>query len=111
MKYYDEKLMSEIRKTLESEVMEWPDVTSREMMGCLCYFRGKKFFAWLVTKGIILPKLKEDDRKELQDQFDTEPFEMAGKATRLRKIVLRRHEDLQPIKTYVRKSYDAALQA
>ena len=111
MKYYDEKQMSQIRKALEDEVMKWPDVTSREMMGCLCYFRGKKFFAWLVTKGIVLPKLAEDDRRTLQDQFSTEPFVMGGKATRLRKVVLQKPADLQHLRTYIRNSYDAALQA
>lgn len=111
MKYYDEEQMSQIRKTLESEITKWPDVTSKEMMGCLCYFRGKKFFAWLITKGIVLPKLSDDDRTKLQEEVDTEPFEMGGKPTRLRKVVLRKPEDLQPIRTYIRKSYDAALQA
>ncbi len=111
MKYYDEKQMSQIRKAFENEAMKWPDVTSREMMGCLCYFRGKKFFAWLVTNGIVLPKLTEVDRRELQDQFDTEPFEMGGKATKLRKVVLKKPEDLQQIRIYIKKSYDHALQA
>jgi hypothetical protein len=109
MKFYDEKQMIEIRKALENDIMQWPGVTSREMMGCLCYFRGKKFFAWLVTDGIVLPKLAEDDRRKLQDQFNTQPFEMGSKTTKLRKVILKKPEDLQPIKTYIRKSYDAAI--
>ncbi len=111
MKYYDEKQMSQIRKALEDEIMKWPNVTSKEMMGCLCYFRGKKFFAWLVTNGIVLTKLSEDDRTKVRVQVETEPFEMGGKPTKQVKVILRKPEDLQPIRTYIRKSYDAALRA
>ncbi len=111
MKYYNEEKMTEIRKALESEIMKWPDVKSKEMMGCLCYFHGKKFFAWLVTNGIVLPKLPEDDRSKLQSQFETIPFKMGAKTTKLRTIVLQKPEDLLPIRTYIKTSYDAALEA
>ena len=93
---------------MEDEIMKWPNVASREMMGCLCYFRGKKFFAWLVTNGIVLPKLTADDRRKLQEQFETQPFEMGSRTTKLRKVILQRPADLQPIRTYIKKSYDAA---
>ena len=53
MKYYDEDKMREIRDALEKEIMRWPGVTAKQMMGCLCYFRGKKFFTFLVTKAIV----------------------------------------------------------
>jgi hypothetical protein len=111
MKYYDEEQMSEIRKALENEIMNWPGVKSKEMMGCLCYFHGKKFFAWLVTNGIVLPKLTENDRRKLQDQFKTQSFEMGSKATKLRTVILRKPEDLQPIRDYIKKSYNAASEA
>ncbi len=108
MKYYDEEQMTEIRKALEKEIMQWPDVKSKEMMGCLCYFRGKKFLAWLVTNGIILPKLTEDDRRKLQSEFETAPFKMGARATKLRTVILRKPEDLLPIRTYIKESYNAA---
>ncbi len=42
--------MKEIRKTLEKEILSWPRVTSRMMMGCLYYFCGRKFFVFLMPK-------------------------------------------------------------
>jgi hypothetical protein len=51
MKYFDEQKMGEIRDQLEKEILEWPEVSSREMIGCLCYLHGKNMIAFLVTDG------------------------------------------------------------
>jgi len=37
MKYYDAEKMREIQDELEKEILNWPGVSSREMMGRLCY--------------------------------------------------------------------------
>jgi hypothetical protein len=42
MKYYDAETMREIRDELEKEILNWPGISSREMMGCLCYLHGKE---------------------------------------------------------------------
>jgi hypothetical protein len=52
MKYFDEQKMGEIQNELEKEILEWPGVSSREMMGCLCYLHGKNMIAFLVTDGM-----------------------------------------------------------
>ncbi len=77
MKYYDEGKMRGIREALEKDIMKWPGVARKQMMGCLCYFRGKKFFALLVTKGIVIAKLTEDDRTNLSGQVELKLFEMS----------------------------------
>src|SRR5712691_12979026 len=83
MKYYDEEKMAEIRKTLEAEVLTWKGVTSRPMMGCLCYFYNRKFIGFLVTNGIVVMKLSEKDQMDLKKKFGGKPFEMAGQTGRL----------------------------
>lgn len=109
MKFYDEKVMAGIREALEDEVLRWPGVTTREMMGCLCYFRGKKFFAFLVTKGVVLTKLPEDARAALSKQVGGEPFEMAGRTAKTWvRVALKKPTEVRQILPFVKKSYEVA---
>ena len=109
MKYYNESQMRGVRETLEANILKWPGVARKEMMGCLCYFRGRKFFAFLVTNGIVVTKLTKDDRSKLSEQMDSKPFEMAGKtSSKWIQVTVRKPGDLQPVLPYVRKSYEAA---
>jgi|SRR3972149_2474089 len=107
MKYYDEALMSGIRKALEDEITHWPGVTSREMMGCLCYFRGKSFFAFLVTRGMVLTKLPPDDRKTLLRLMRAESFEMAGRSVKTWvQVPLKKPSELSGVLPFVKRSYE-----
>lgn len=109
MKYYDESRMRDIRKALEANVLRWPNVESKEMMGCLCYFRGKKFFAFLVTNGIVITKLAKEDRSKLSERPGSKPFEMAGRtASSWVQLPLKKPGDLGPLLPYIRRSYEAA---
>lgn len=109
MKFYDEEKMRDVREAFEATVLAWPGVKSNEMMGCLCYFRGRKFFAFLITKGVVVTKLAKDDRSTLSKQVDSKPFEMAGRiASTWIQVPVRTPGDLPPVLPYVRKSYDAA---
>ena len=110
MKYYDEEKTGKVREALEKEVLGWPGVTRKEMMGCLCYFSGRKFFAFLVTGAIVLTKLSEDDRTKLSGHVSTKPFEMSGRTSKTWvRVELRKQGALQPVLAYVRKSYEATL--
>src|SRR2546425_13046787 len=79
MKYFDETKMAAIRKTLDAEVMKWPGVVSKGMMGCLCYFRRGKFFAVLVNDGIAVTRLDVEDRAKLSKVKGAKPFEIGGR--------------------------------
>ncbi len=109
MKYYDEEKMRKVRKTVEAEILKWPGVASKEMMGCLCYFRGRKFFAFLITNGIVITKLANEDRTRLSEREGSKPFEMSGRtASSWIQLPLKKPRDLIPVLPYVRKSYEAA---
>lgn len=109
MKYYDDEQMRDIRETLEADIMKWPGVVSKEMMGCLCYFRGKKFFAFLVTDAIVLTKLPKQERALLSRRAGSRPFEMAGRtASAWVQVPLKAPKELGPLMAYVRNSYDEA---
>ena len=108
MKYYDEEKMVEIRKMFETEVLAWKGVSSRPMMGCLCYFYNRKFIGFLVTDGIVLMKLSEKDQTSLKEKFGGKPFEMAGQTGRLWVTPLKGPKDVRPVMPFVRKRYEEA---
>lgn len=109
MKFYDEHRMVAIREQFEKSVLRWPGVSSKEMMGCLCYFRGSKFFAFLVTKAVVITKLPEDGRMGLLDRMKGEAFEMAGRTVKTWiRVPLAKPSEVRLVLPYVKKSYQAA---
>src|SRR5260370_33964838 len=107
MKSLDELKMVEIRKGFDSEVLEWKGVTSKPMMGCQCYFRGRKFLGFLVTDGIVLMKLSDKDQQALKTRFGGKPFEMAGQTGRLWVTPLKARNALKQVIPFVNKRYEA----
>jgi hypothetical protein len=109
VKYFDETQMTGIREALDAEVMKWPGVSSKGRMGCLCYFRGRKFFAVLVTQGIAVTRLTAEDRATLSKMKGTKPFEIGGRvSSHWSQQPLKNAQELQRLLPYIRKSYEAA---
>jgi len=109
MKFYDEAKMRAVRAALEAAMRTWPGVAPKEMMGCLVYFRGKRFFAFLVTGGIVVTKLPEADRAALAARPGAKPFEMSGRtAAKWIQVPVRKPADLKPLLPFVRTSYEAS---
>jgi hypothetical protein len=106
MKYYDEEKMAEIRKTFEKEVLTWNGITSRQMMGCLCYLYKRMFIGFLVTDGIVVMKLSEKDQSLLKKKFGGKPFEMGGQTGKLWVTPLKEPKDVKPVIPFVRKRYE-----
>jgi hypothetical protein len=106
MKYYDGEKMSDIQKAFDAEVLNWKQVTSKPMMGCQCYFRGRKFICFLVTNGIVLMKLSDKNQDQLKNRFGGKPFEMAGQTGRLWTTPLKTAKDLKEIMPFVRMRYE-----
>ena len=106
MKYYDEETMIETRKAFEAEVRTWKGVSSRPMMGCLCYFYNRKFICFLVTDGIVLMKLSEKDQTSLKEKFGGKPFEMAGQSGKLWVTPLKGPRDVRSVIPFVRKRFE-----
>jgi len=107
MKYYDAEKMREIQDELEKEILNWPGVSSREMMGCLCYLHGKNMIAFLVTDGIVISKLSEQETNDLLKLSKRTAFKMSGKTLRKPVWELKTRENLQTILPFLKKSYQA----
>lgn len=109
LKFYDDGAMKATREALEREVLAWPGVARKGMMGCLVYFRGKKFFAFLVTGGLVITKLPEADRASLGKRPGAKPFEMSGRtAGKWVQLPVAKPADLKALVPFVRTSYDAS---
>jgi hypothetical protein len=101
--------MRTFRKAFEGDVLAWPGVALKEMMGCLVYFRGKRFFAFLVTGGLVITKLPDAERAALAKRRDAKPFAMSGRtSSKWVQLSVARPADLKPLLPYLRTSYDAS---
>ena len=107
MKYFDTEKMGPIRNELEKEILKWPGVSSRETMGCLCFLHGKNMLAFLVTDGIVISKLSEQEEKDLSKLSKMTSFKMAGKTLRKPVWELKTRNNLRTILPFLKKSYEA----
>ncbi len=107
MKYFDEEKMGEIRKELEKEILQWPGVSCREMMGCLCYLHGKNMIAFLVTHGIVISRLSEQEQKDLSKLSKSILFKMGSKSIKKPVWELKSRDNLRTILPFLKKTYQA----
>jgi len=77
------------------------------MMGCLCYLHGKNMVAFLVTDGIVISKLSEQEEKDLSKLNKKISFKMGTKFIRKPVWELRTPENLRTILPFLKKSYQA----
>jgi len=107
MQYYNEEKMHNLRLRLEKEILNWPNVTTKKMYGCPCYKNKEKLFAFMVTDGVVLTKLSEQDKIKLSKAFKITPFQ-AGKRTMNKWPQIRVDEatDVGRIISFIKTSYN-----
>jgi TfoX/Sxy family transcriptional regulator of competence genes len=109
LKLYHEERMDPIKEALEADVLLFPEVNPRKMMGCPCYMAGNKMFATIVDDAIVITKLGEEDREALMADHDAGPFTHGTKVmSKWMKVPIEKEDDLDVILPYVVKSYEAA---
>jgi hypothetical protein len=107
MHYYNEEKMKNLRVRLETEILCWPNVTTKKMYGCPCYKYNEKLFAFLVTDGVVLTKTSELDKIKLSKEFIIKPFQAATKTMKgWPQIPLDETSDLKKIIAFIKKSYN-----
>lgn len=110
LQYYSEEETKEIRFALEAEILKWYKVDFKKMFGCPCYMANGKLFVFLVTKGIVITRLSENEITELSLDHKSSSFHAGNKDMKnWRQISLGKTQELYPLMLYVKKSYDEAL--
>ncbi len=99
--------MHNLRLRIEKEVLNWPSVTTKKMYGCPCYKNKEKLFAFLVTDGVVLTKVNEQDKIQLSEEFTIKPFQ-AGQRTMNKWPQIRVDEitDLEKIIALIKTSHN-----
>ena len=111
MKYYSEEETKDLRLAFEDKILRWAKVTKTKMFGCPCYKANEKLFTFLVTKGVVITRLNENDREVISSQYQITPFQ-AGKKTVKNwiRIPIENKSDVDKVMHFVKKSYENATQ-
>ncbi len=109
MPYYSEAESKELRLKLEEIVLAWPGVTKKMMFGSPAYSVGKIFFAMLVTGGIILTRLNEQEKARLLEDPAAGYFEGHGRVMKKWvRITVPSPSGIDPFIPFLRSSYENA---
>ena len=109
LKWYLEEETRELRESFEKEILTWPQVDYKKMFGCPCYLANGKMFAGLVTKGLIITKLNEFEKKELKKIKNIQPFIAGPKIIKSWVQINLEPVELKEIMPFIKKSYKRAL--
>jgi hypothetical protein len=110
MKLYSEDEMKEVREIIETEVLHKPAVTTKRMFGCPSYKVNNTLFGFLVTNGIVLTKLSEENLVKALQIPGAEFFEHKGRVVKKWvQIPLKGPESLSEMIAWLWKSYEHAL--
>ena len=109
--YYSEEQMAGVRDVFEAQVMAWPGVTGRVMFGCPAYRADGTIFALLITGGLALTRLDDQQQAALAEQFAVRPFVTDDRVIKKWAVVpIRGSTDLDELWPSVRQSYKNALE-
>ena len=109
MPYYDESEAGGLREAFERMVQGWPGITTRKMFGAPSYTAGGNLFAVVVTGGIILTRLSEEEKASLRKDPAADYFTGHGRViTKWVRIALRDPLDLARYLPFIEASYRAA---
>lgn len=108
MKWYIEEQTKDLRETFEKEVLTWPKVDYKKMFGCPCYLANGSMFAGLITKGIVITKLTNEEKQQLSKIKRTGPFVAGEKVIKSWIQIKLETNELPKVLPYIKKSYDRA---
>ena len=110
MQYFDAEQGEELKLAFEDLVLDWPSVAAKTMFGCPSYRADDTIFAVLVTDGVVLTRLPSDERTQLEQLFDTAPFEASGRTVAdWVTVPVDGGSALGALRPYLEASYETAL--
>lgn len=102
--------MKQIRDEFEDEILQYPILSTKKMFGCPSYKADEKLFAFLVTDGVVLTRLSEDERADAYNLPGVKSFESDQRV--MKKWVqfpIKDKVSLEKVMPWVMKSYQNAL--
>jgi hypothetical protein len=111
LKWYIEEDTKDLREAFEKEILTWFQVDYKKMFGCPCYLANGKMFSGLVTKGLIITKLSDKEKEELNKIIKVKPFVAGEKIIKSWVYVNMESKELKEILPFVKKSYERAIVA
>jgi len=90
-------------------VRDWRGLTDHTMFGHPSDKAGETIFALLVTDGVVLTRLPEGERDELDAAYETGNVEANGQTIATWVRVTVGADDLDALRPFVQASHDAAL--
>jgi TfoX/Sxy family transcriptional regulator of competence genes len=109
LKWYIEEETKELREAFEKEILKWPAVDYKKMFGCPYYLTNGKMFAGLVTKGLVITKLNNLEKSELEKIKKTKAFKAGDKVIKSWVQINVEPNQLEKILPFVKKSYARAM--
>jgi hypothetical protein len=110
LNFYTEEKMKAIREEFEEEMLQQPHLSTKKMFGCPCYKVGEKLFAFLVTDGVVLTRLSEDERVDAYKLRGAKSFESNQRVMKKWvQLPVKDQATLKKVMPWVMKSYQNAL--
>ncbi len=110
MAFYDETKMESLRLIFEKEILSWKGITQKKMFSCPCVKVDGKLFAFLITNGIVLTKLTDDQKQKAIKKFQAGPFKSQNRTMKKWvEIPYKNTIDFVSILPYIHLSYENAL--
>ncbi len=110
LKFYSEEKMKAIREEFEAEILQHPHLSTKKMFGCPCYKAGGKLFAFIVTDGVVLTRLSENERAEAYELPGAKSFESDQRMMKKWvQLLVKNRFALKKVMPWVMKSYQNAL--
>ncbi|MEN6343086.1 MAG: luciferase family protein [Methanospirillum sp.] len=109
MPYYSEAESGELGRKVEEIVMEWPGVTEKKLFGSPAYLVGKTNFLMLVTGGIVLTRLGDQEKDRLLEDPRADYFVGHGRVIKKWvQVSVPSPEDLDAFVPCIRSSYETS---
>ncbi|MUV56590.1 TfoX/Sxy family protein [Halogeometricum sp. CBA1124] len=110
MNYFDKDEGAALKSAFDEVVLGWPNVTAKTMFGCPSYQAEGTLFAVLVTDGIALTRLPEDNREQVTQAFETGAFQAGERTvTKWTQVTIDDVAELDPLIPHIKASYESAL--
>lgn len=106
---YDESNAGALREAFEEFVHSWPGITMKKMFGAPSYAAGGNLFSVVVTGGILLTRLGEEEKVSLLKDPAADYFTGHGRVIRKwLHIAIPDPADLESYLPFIEASYRAA---